>query len=124
MNGSKILLDTNIVLFLINRDDVLAELIDNKIPYVSFITEMELLSYDKYSATDLLNIKSFLDDCHIVDMNSSIKQIAIKIRKTFKLKLPDSIIAATTEYLKIPMLTADADFNKLKSLRILQYKKQ
>jgi predicted nucleic acid-binding protein len=59
-----------------------------------------------------------------VDMNSSIKQIAIKIRKTFKLKLPDSIIAATTEYLKIPMLTADADFNKLKSLRILQYKKQ
>ena len=56
-------------------------------------------------------------------MNPGIKLTAIKIRKTYKLKLPDCIIAATSEYLNIPLLTADIEFNKLKSMQILQYKK-
>ena len=56
-------------------------------------------------------------------MNPSIKLNAIKIRRNHKLKLPDSIIAATSEHLNIALLTADEEFNKLKSLQILQYKK-
>ena len=55
-------------------------------------------------------------------MNSLIKVRAIEIRREFKLKLPDSIIAATREHLDLPMLTADEGFSKLKSLHILQYK--
>jgi len=56
-------------------------------------------------------------------MNQQIKQSAIQIRRKTGLKLPDSIIAASAEFMGIFLLTADKDFNKLKSLNILQYKK-
>jgi predicted nucleic acid-binding protein len=124
MSGSSnYLLDTNIVLYLLNGDKVLAEIIDNKTPYISFITEMELLSFHKLSTENEMEVKVFLAHCHIVDMNAKIKAAAIDIRKKCGLKLPDSIIAATSEFLNISMLTADSEFNKLKSLHILQYKR-
>jgi len=56
-------------------------------------------------------------------MNQGIKQKAIQIRKNTGLKLPVSIIAASAEYENLSLLTADSDFNRLKSLNILQYKK-
>ncbi len=43
MNGSKLLLDTNIVLFLLGGDKILAQEVNSKNYYVSFITELELL---------------------------------------------------------------------------------
>jgi len=124
MSGSNsFLLDTNVILYLLNGDKIIAGIIGSKIPHISFITEMELLSYQKGSANYETNVKAFLKECNIIEMNPSIKLIAIKIRKTYKLKLPDSIIAATSEYLNIPLLTADVEFNKLKSMQVLQYKK-
>ena len=125
MNGnSDFLLDTNIVLFLLNGDSVIATIIGQKRPHVSFITEMELLSYGKLSASYELKIKAFLNECIIIEMNPVIKMTAIKIRRVHRIKLPDSIIAATGSFLNVPLLTADDEFNKLKSLQILQYKKQ
>lgn len=42
MNGNSIFLDTNIVLYLISGDRTLANLLDNKTIYISFISELEL----------------------------------------------------------------------------------
>ncbi len=124
MNGSdNYLLDTNIVLQLLNGDKILAGIIDNKTPYISFITEMELLSYHKLSDAEERRVKSFLSECFVIEINHSIKFTAIKIRRSHRIKLPDSIIAATSEHLNIPLLTSDIEFNKLKSLQILQYSK-
>jgi predicted nucleic acid-binding protein len=49
----------------------------------------------------------------IVDINRSIKDTAIDIRRVDKVKLPDAIIAATANYLNIPLLTADKGFNAI-----------
>lgn len=122
-NNSSYVLDTNIALYLLAGDTVLASILDKKTPYVSYITEMELLSFKNLTPTEEKQIKSFLADCFIVEMNLPIKQAAIRIRKTTGLKLPDSIIAATAEFANLPLLTADTGFHKLKSLRILEYKK-
>lgn len=122
MSGLSYLLDTNIVLYLLGGDKVLAEILDDKFPYLSFITELELLSDRKLTVRQEKEINSFLDDCTIIEMSREIKQLTIQIRRTSSLKLPDSIIAATATYLNIPFLTADTEFNKLKSLSILQYK--
>ena len=121
--SSNYLLDTNIVLYLLNGDEVLARILDRKTPYISFITEMELLCFQKLTVTEENKVKAFLAQCHIIEMNAAIKTMAINIKRTSGLKIPDSIIAATGEYLDISVLTADAEFNKLKSLNILQYKK-
>ena len=40
MSGTNIVLDTNIVLYLLNGDTTLGEYLENKNVYVSFITEM------------------------------------------------------------------------------------
>jgi predicted nucleic acid-binding protein len=58
-------------------------------------------------------IKRFLSNCKIIDINRSIKDTAINIRKSNKLKLPDAIIAATTLYLNIPLITADKGFKNI-----------
>lgn len=123
MSGNKYLLDTNIILYLLAGDKVLAEIIGNRTPYISFITEMELLSNPQMKAGEEKFIQAFLSDCIIIEMNAAIKQMAVTIRKKSGLKLPDSIIAATAEYENLSLLSADSDFNKLKSLNILQYKK-
>lgn len=124
MSGTEqYLLDTNIVLYLLSGDIVLADLIGNNTPYISFITEMELLSFAGFTRSDENKLNEFLHECHIIDINSRIKEIAIKIRKASRLKLPDSVIAATSEYLNIPLLTADIDFEKMKSLNVILYKK-
>src|SRR5580704_17645118 len=107
MNGNSFLLDTNIVLCLLSGDKTIASLINEKEVYVSFITEMELLSYNKLTHEEGKKIKSFLTDAFIIEMNVSIKEKAIQIRRENFIKLPDCIIAATAEHLQIPLLTSD-----------------
>ena len=44
MSGNKFLFDTNAVLYILNGDKALAELLNGEKLYVSIITDMELLS--------------------------------------------------------------------------------
>lgn len=44
-----ILSDTNIIIYLLQGDKAIAELFDQNIISISFITELELLSAKKYS---------------------------------------------------------------------------
>lgn len=122
MNGTSLLLDTNIVLFLLAGDETLAEMLNEKEVYVSFITEMELLGYKHLNAAEEKKIHAFLADAQVADFTQTIKQKAIAIRKTTGMKLPDSI-AATAIQLNMPLLTADAGFSKIKSLDHLLYQK-
>ncbi len=122
MNGNNnLLLDTNIVLYLLSGDKTIATLLNDKDVYISFITEMELLSYKKLTTSEETKIKNFLSDIFIIEMNSAIKMKAIQIRKNNALKLPDSIIAATAEHLNLPLLTSDEGFKKISSLINLYY---
>jgi len=123
MNGTNLLLDTNIVLYLLAGDKTLATMLDDKDVYVSYITEMELLSYKNLSIAEENRIAAFLADAIVIDMTVPIKQKAIQLRKATGMKLPDSIIAASSLQMDIPLLTADAGFKKVKSLNYLHYEK-
>lgn len=68
----------------------------------------------------ILNMLSFLT---IIDINKEIKSITVQFRKDYRLKLPDSIIAATAFYLNIPLVTVNDDFNKISELNMLKYEK-
>ncbi len=65
MNGNNILVDTNIASYLLGGDSSLAELLENKNVYVSFITELELLGFKDISELEKLVIEDFLKDCII-----------------------------------------------------------
>ncbi len=48
MNGSRIFVDTNILLYFLNGDTEVIDMIsDKKDIYISFITELELLSFPR-----------------------------------------------------------------------------
>lgn len=121
MNGSKFLLDTNIVLYLLSGDETVAALINGKELYISFITELELLGYDEITESDLDQVRLFIKECSIINITEQIKEKTIEIRKQFKVKLPDSIIAATAQYLNIPLLTSDTGFKKIETINTLIY---
>src|SRR5690606_17757826 len=95
MSGIKILLDTNVVLYFLNGDETLAGFFEDKDLYVSVITEMELLSYKGISDEETTHVEGFLSECNIVNIDISVKAEAVRIRRKYGNKLPDSIIAAT-----------------------------
>jgi predicted nucleic acid-binding protein len=121
MNGNNILLDSNIVLFLLNGEQTLIPLLEEKQLYISFITQLETLGYKGISEKDSRKIKSFLNECIIIDINPVIKDLTIKLRQEYSVKLPDCIIMATSLYLNAPVITADIDFKKVKELDLILF---
>ncbi len=123
MNGNSILLDTNIVLYLLAGDTTLSNSLFNKKLYVSFVTQLELLGYQGITIDEQDKLQAFLNDCIIIDINQQIKVEVIKLKRQFKLKLPDSIILATSSYLGVPVMSADHDFMKVTSADVVFYEK-
>ncbi|MBK8549787.1 MAG: type II toxin-antitoxin system VapC family toxin [Ignavibacteria bacterium] len=122
MNGNRICADTNIILYLLSgKSFVISEMLQGKEVYISFITELELLSYNNTTPEDLGKIKTFLNECIIIDVNSEIKLISIDIRMKYKLKIPDTIILATAKFLNLPLLTADKIFKKVSEYDIILF---
>ena len=89
MNGNNILLDTNIVLYLLNGEETLIPLLEEKNLFLSFITQMELLSAKNIKQEDILKIKQFISECTVIDITQGIKDFTIITRKNYPVKLPD-----------------------------------
>jgi predicted nucleic acid-binding protein len=104
MNGDKLFLDTNIIIYLLNGDKTLSELLHGKTAYVSFITQLELLSYSGITQKESLKIREFLQECVVIDINDSIKEKIVTLRKLYGLKLPDSIIAGIALFHDMPLI--------------------
>ncbi len=113
MSGSRLFVDTNILIYLLKGDSTLETFLQDKHIYISFITEMELLGFANISAEEELQIRILLSQCVIVDLELGIKELAISTRKNYKLRLPDSIIVASALFLDIPFITADKGLQRL-----------
>ena len=123
MNGNSILLDTNIVLYLLNGEETLIPLLEEKNLFLSFITQLELLGTRYLNPEDKLKIKQFIADCTVIDITSEIKEYAISIRQKYNIKLPDCIIIATSLWLNIPLITADQDLTKIDIADLIYFKR-
>jgi hypothetical protein len=118
MNGRSFLIDTNIALYLLSGNKTIADIIDGSQLYISFVTELELLGYKVITSREQNNIKLFLKECIIIDINEEIKKLTIQIKQKNQMKLPYSIIAATALFIEIPLLTADKGFKKISKLNL------
>lgn len=122
MNGTDIFVDTNICIYLLNGDPVLTNMLQDLAVYISIITEIELYSYRGNDEAAIKTLDSFIQSVYVINVDDTIKQKAINIRKTTKLKLPDSIIAGSALTYDLPLLTADKDFQKADNLDLILYK--
>ena len=121
MNGNSLVVDSNILIYLIGGDKTLADYLENSNIYISFISEIELLSFQKLSEADEKLINKLLSNCIIMDVNEFIKKRAISIRKDINLKIPDALICATSFYLDLPLMTSDSQFKKVSELSLIFY---
>lgn len=121
MSGNNLLIDTNIALYLLNGDQTIAEILNGKDVYLSFISELELLGFQDLREEELPLIEDFLSNCIIVELNQSIKRITIELKRNHKIKLPDAIIAATSKYMNIPLISADKGFEKISDIQLIKY---
>lgn len=122
MNGKKIVLDTNVVLYIL-ADKKLREILSENYIYISFVTELELLSYPKISKEEKRIILSFLEKVKIIDIENDIKKHTIDLRKSYNLKLPDAIICATAKHYDFILITEDKkllNIEKIKSESLYQ----
>lgn len=113
MNGTKVLLDTNIVLYVLNGDEQVAELIQGCDAFLSVINRVELLSSGKLTAAHTSAMQDFIGDCKLVQFTQEIQDLTIELRQRYKLKLADAAVAATASYLGVQLVTADKVFLKL-----------
>jgi hypothetical protein len=114
MSG-KILLDTNAVIYALNGGLILP-----RADYcISIITEMELFSYSKLTQSEEQNIRNLLSYFEIFNITDIIKNKTIEIRKTYGIKLPDSIICATALVNRATLISNDKQLSKIVDLDIL-----
>ena len=121
MSGTKLLLDTNIIIYFLKGDLTAKNIILENDIYISIITEMELLSYAGLSKNNISDIKKLLSTFSIINIPNEIKDLSIQIKQEHKTKLPDSIILATSKYLKIPIITADKGLLDIEGIEVINY---
>ncbi len=122
MNGGNVLLDTNIVIYYLKGDSVLADMLIEENLYISFITEIELLSYNKGTQDSSILLKNFINQhCTVLPFDQRVKEVTIEVRKSHKLKLPDAFIAAASIVSNIPLVTADGDFLVVQEAQVWHY---
>ncbi len=116
VNALRYLLDTNAIIYLhSNRLTAPLPVGDYSI---SVIAKMELLSYPNLTAEQEQRLAEFFEAVKIIQLQPDIQAEAIVLRKKYRLRLPDAIIAASAKIEDSILLTADADFEKISEIRI------
>lgn len=114
MTAERLLADTNALIHQLGGDQRVGDLLKDKTVHISFVTQIELLSWPGYTAKERAVVAEQIQEFIIMDATERVKMIAIDLRIRHKLKLADALIAATAISLNIPLVTQDKHFNRLK----------
>jgi predicted nucleic acid-binding protein len=83
---------------------------------VSFITYIEFLGYKDATKAN----KDFIDLATIIEINRDIIDTCIDLRKTYRIKLPDAIIASTALVYNLTIITNnEKDFKNIDVLEFI-----
>ena len=120
----KYLLDTNILIYYIankipQKELSTIEKILEEDFNISIITKIEFLGWKYYDNETFLKAKEFINLANIIPLNNEIAEIAIKLRRKYNLKLGDAVIAATSLFHDLTLVTRnEKDFKKVKEIKI------
>lgn len=93
--------------------------VDNE-SMISFISEIELQVWNPADPADLDVFVNFVNDSDVIGIEPNIIAQTIDIRKNYKLKVPDAIIAATALINGFTLISDnDSDFKKVPHLKYI-----
>lgn len=117
------LIDTNVIVDYLGGKlphknlDIVNKIID-KVPFTSVICKIEALSFN-FLQDELIIAESFLDYLILIELNEGIVDETIQIRRQFKIKTPDAIIAATSKVNNLTIVTRNTkDFIKIPQIKL------
>lgn len=124
--GKGYLTDTNIIIYYLGGIQLSERALDfidsifSEEKNISVITRMELLAFRFQNQADEKRVKGFVKSTTVFQLSSDVEKAAIKLRKNYKLKLPDAVIAATALTNGFMLLTRNTkDFKKVKGLKLI-----
>jgi predicted nucleic acid-binding protein len=118
MSGTRLLADTNALIYILEGHSQYQKLCD-EISSISVISEIELLGYHGITQKEIKHIKLFLSSFEVFELTPGIKEIAIELKQKQRIKLPDAVIAATSIYHNLVLLTSDKEFSKIEGLDLI-----
>ncbi len=118
MNGIDFLADTNALIYFLEGNSCMLPYATKLLGY-SIISEMELLSFSGITQEEEIGVKTLLTDCTEFQITEEIKNKTIEIRRKYKTKLPDAIVASTAIVNNLPLISADKGFNRISELNLI-----
>lgn len=118
MSGNKVILDSNIIIYLSQKKLSLDEVFDQDSEYaISIITYMEILSFNFRSSKEEQFIKELLGFFEVIDIDHTIANRVIELKKVRKIKLPDAIIVASALLYNSTLYTNDLQLTTIEGLQ-------
>jgi predicted nucleic acid-binding protein len=121
MNGNRLLIDTNILIYLSKKelsiDDFAGE---SDVLYLSVISYMEAKGYPFINKQEESIIDKLCENLIKVHLSENIIETVVSLRKQNKIKLPDAIILASAIEHNLKLITRNIkDFESAAPLDIL-----
>ena len=124
--GLNYLWDTNTVIYYLqnqfppNAERFMDDILKETRPMISAITEIELLCWKTATPDDIKVLKSFIEDAYVIELERSVKDLTVDVRKRYHLKLPDAIIASSALANGLILITRNKkDFERIGELSIV-----
>lgn len=114
-------MDTNAVIEYLNNSlpESIATLFENDPPHISTITRIELLAWPNATESQTSSLRAFIDASVVYAIDEPVIVKTIEIRKKFRVKLPDAMIAATALIYDRILITRNiTDFNRIPGLQL------
>lgn len=120
--GTRLLVDINIVIYYLGNvlpapSVVTLDAAFEAEAHLSIITRIELLGYQPADENEAIRAEAFVQRASIHQLTEAVVIETIALRKTYRIKLPDAIIAATALVHGFTLISRnDADFGKIAGL--------
>ena len=118
------LLDTNILIYYF-ADGIPSKEIDKteeilKTSFnISIITKIEFLGWENHTEEGFKKARQFISSARVIILADEIANLAIDVRRKYKIKLPDAVIAATALHNNLLLVTRNReDFKDIGDLEI------
>lgn len=123
--GTQYLIDSNISIYFLDgkltpKAEAFLRPVLQQECNLSVITKMEVLGWKFLTAKDEQEAEAFIQASNIYSLSDFIIEKTISIRKQFKIKLPDAIIAATALENGFTLVTRNtSDFSNIPGLNVI-----